>query len=148
MTNEEKSEILLNGLGAYPVGYFPDGPLQRGALYQIENKGIRMYPPDTLVYQKKKARRRWEAERIKIYEEHKFEWLDLLISETRLPEINDELKFNHYPPSYSGNTQAILWVFNNFRRDQDIENKVKKDWGDNMVLYVFHTMSRRITRYL
>ena len=107
-----------------------------------------MYPPDISAYQKKKAWRRWEAERMEIYEEHKFEWFDLLISETRLPDINDELKFNHYHPSYSEEIQALLWVFNNFRRDQDIENKVKMDWGDNMVSHVFHTMSKRITRYL
>lgn len=148
MTNEKKGEILPDMLGAYPVGYVPDGPLQRGVLYKIENKGIQMYPPDTSEYQKRKVRRRWEAERTKIYEEHKFEWFDLLVSETRLPDINHELKFNHYPPSYSGNTQALLWVFNNFRHDQEIVNKVKNDWGDDMVSHVIHTMSKHITRYL
>ncbi|MDK2938208.1 MAG: hypothetical protein PWQ51_372 [Methanolobus sp.] len=129
MTNEKKGEILPDMLGAYPVGYVPDGPLQRGALYRTENNRVRMYPPSTSVYQQNKARKRWEAERMEIYEEHKFEWLHAFLSRGSLPYINDSLKFNHYPPSNSENTQAWVWVYHKFLDDKEIINNLINEKG-------------------
>jgi len=146
MTSKEEAEILPDRDGIYPVGYVPDGPLQRGALYRIENNGIRMYPPGTSAYYQKKARERWEAERMEIYGEHKFEWLAAFLSDTTLPDINDSLKFNQHPtsnssnpsnPSYSNHKQAWLWVLDKFKHDQEIINKVKSDRNVNSVSCFF-----------
>ena len=120
---------MSDRLGAYPIGYVPDGPLKRGALYRTKNNRVRMYPPGTSVYQQNKARKRWEAERMEIYEEHKFEWLDAFLSRGSLPYINDSLKFNHYPPSYSESKQAWVWVYHKFLDDKEIINKLINEKG-------------------
>lgn len=143
MIDEENGEMLPDIDGVYPVGYVPDGPLQRGALYRIENNSIRMYPPGTSAYYQKKARKRWEAERMEIYGEHKFEWLAAFLSDTKLPDINDSLKFNHPHVNYYRHKQAWLWVYDKFEHDQDIINKVKSDRNVNSVSYLFDETRKR-----
>ncbi|KGK99216.1 hypothetical protein LI82_04115 [Methanococcoides methylutens] len=143
MSEEKKDEMLPDILGAYPVGYVPDGALQRGALYRIENNGIRMYPPGTSAYHQGKARKRWEAERMEIYEEHKFEWLTAFLSDTKLPDINDLLKFNHHPASHSTYKQAWLWVYDKFEHDKEIKNKAKSERNVDSVWYLFRETYKR-----
>lgn len=139
MTNEEKGKMLPDKRGAYPFGYVPDGPLQRGALYRTENNRIRMYPPGTSKYYQKKARKRWEAERMEIYEEHKFDWLASFLSDTELPYINDSLKFHHRPDSdtrYIRNEKSWTWVYDKFKDDQEIINKVKSEKNADPIKYL------------
>jgi hypothetical protein len=126
MTDKDKGEILPDKFGAYPVGYVPDGPLKRGALYRTENNRVRMYPPGTSTYQQSKALKRWEAERMEMYEEHKFEWLDAFLSRGSLPDINDSLKFDQNPHR-NPNVQAWLWVYNKFQEDEELIKKTEHD---------------------
>jgi hypothetical protein len=127
MTDKDKGEILPDKFGAYPVGYVPDGPLQRGALYRTENNRVRMYPSGISAYQQNKARKRWEAERMEIYEEHKFEWLDVFLSSGSLPYINDLLKFNKNSQRYDKNEQAWLWVYFKFLDDTELIKKTEHE---------------------
>lgn len=137
MVDEDKGEIFSDIDGAYPVGYVPDGPLQRGALYRTENNAFRMYPPGTSVYRQNKARKRWEAERMDIYEKHKFEWVDAFLSRGMLPDINDSLRFNQNPQRYSRNTQAWLWVYEKFQKDKVLITKIENDWKRPVGPFVF-----------
>ncbi|SFM49571.1 hypothetical protein [Methanolobus profundi] len=128
--HEKEDKILPDAHGAYPIGYVPDGPLQRGVLYRTENNKFRMYPPGTSAYYQNKARKRWEAERMEIYNEHKYEWLAAFISDKILPDINGLLKFNHWPQSCSRKAQAWLWVYEKLENDQEIINSRKHDRVD------------------
>jgi hypothetical protein len=151
MVDEEEAEIFPDRDGAYPVGYVPDGPLQRGVLYRTENNKLRMYPPGTTAHQQNKARKRWETERMEIYEKHKFEWVDAFLSREMLPEINDELKFNNWHQNYSRNKQAWLWVYYKFIEDRELIKKIDHDHNNKFsdspfvfdCLYALHEMRKR-----